>query len=116
MQLQKKQFELKNIFPVIPPKKALDKFIANDVDYISIDNLKGKIAATLILVYPPGIASVVPGERFDKKNCPQISYFKMVEEMHNLFPGFENEVQGLFPEEDEYGKIKYYTYVIKDKK
>ncbi len=49
--------------PAMPPHEAVRAMVRNKVDYIPIDKIFGRIAATLFLVYPPGIPSIVPGER-----------------------------------------------------
>jgi len=85
--------------------------VANNVDYVSLDNIKGRIAATLALIYPPGIGVVVPGERWDDRAQPMLDYFRLFEESFNRFPGFNYEVQGVYQEEIE-GEIKFHTYVV----
>ena len=74
------------------------ELVRNDVDYVPIDETDGRIATTLLLVYPPGIATVVPGERLDERSRPMIDYLKAFERAANLFPGFENEIQGVYRE------------------
>jgi hypothetical protein len=51
------------------------------------------------VVYPPGIATIVPGERLDERAQPMIDYLKVFERGSNLFPGFESEIQGVYREE-----------------
>lgn len=38
----------------------------------------------------------------------------MLEETNARFPGFENEVQGCYPEEQPDGSVRYYTSVVKE--
>ena len=45
------------------PYQASRYLVRNDVDYLPIDEIDGRIATTLFVVYPPGIATIVPGER-----------------------------------------------------
>ena len=112
--LQKKQFQQAH-FPelAMSPHDAHSAFIASQADYIPMSEVKGRVAATLALVYPPGIGVVVPGERYDDRAQPQIDYFMLFEETENLFPGFENEVQGVYREEID-GAVRYHTYVVKE--
>ena len=49
------------------PKEAYEALVANDVDYVPLEEVKGRISATLALIYPPGIGVIVPGERWDDK-------------------------------------------------
>ena len=40
-----------------------------------------------------------------------IDYLKMFETCFNTFPGFEVEIQGVYREIDEAGRIRLHTYV-----
>ena len=42
-----------------------------------------------------------------------IDYFKMFEEGYARFPGFANEIQGVYGQQVE-GRTKLFTYVTKD--
>ena len=77
------------------PKDAYESLVANDVDYVPLEAIKGRISATLALIYPPGIGVVVPGERWDERAQPMLDYFLAFQELFNQFPGFNYEVQGV---------------------
>jgi arginine/lysine/ornithine decarboxylase len=77
----------------------------------SLDELDGRIATTLWVVYPPGIATIIPGERLDERARPMIDYLKVFEQGSNLFPGFETEVQGVYREVQSDGSVRMFTYV-----
>jgi len=89
-------------------------FTANYIDYIPVDEVGGRVAATMALVYPPGIGVVVPGERWDERAAPMIAYLKLFEDSYAHFPGFTNEIQGVFPEEGKDGRVRLFTYVIRE--
>jgi ornithine decarboxylase len=95
------------------PKDAYEALVANEVDYVPLSAIKGRISATLALIYPPGIGVVLPGERWDDKAQPMREYFMAFEESFNRFPGFNYEVQGVFQERVE-GRIKFHTYVVRE--
>jgi ornithine decarboxylase len=97
----------------ISPKEAYEALVANDVDYVPLEEIKGRISATLALIYPPGIGVIVPGERWDDKAQPMLNYFLAFEESFNRFPGFNYEVQGVFQERVN-GRIKFHTYVVRE--
>jgi ornithine decarboxylase len=111
--LQAAQFRAEH-FPelVMPPHRAMQEMIRNNVDYLPLDELAGRIATTLWVVYPPGIATVIPGERLVDRARPMIEYLKAFERAANRFPGFENEVQGLYRETGTDGTIRFHTYVV----
>ncbi len=114
-QLQRLQFRAEH-FPevVLSPQDATRLFTANQIDYVPIEEVSGRIAATMALVYPPGIAVVVPGERWDERAAPMIAYLKLFEESYAHFPGFENEIQGVYPERDADGRVRLFTYVVRE--
>ena len=94
------------------PHEAARALVRNDVDYLPIDEIAGRIATTPFVVYPPGIATIVPGERLTERAQPMIDYLKMFEASFNPFPGFEVEIQGVYREVDDDGRIRLYTYVV----
>ncbi|HXK21565.1 MAG TPA: ornithine decarboxylase [Myxococcota bacterium] len=99
--------------PALSSQDAYRALVGNDVDYVSLEEAKGRIAATLALIYPPGIGVVVPGERWDERAQPMLEYFLAFQESFNRFPGFNYEVQGVFQERVD-GRIKFYTYVVRE--
>jgi ornithine decarboxylase len=113
-ELQRLSFRASS-FPelAMSPKEAYEALVANEVDYLPLDGIKGRISATLALIYPPGIGVVVPGERWDAKAQPMLDYFLAFQESFNQFPGFNYEVQGVFQERVN-GRIKFHTYVVRE--
>ena len=95
------------------PQDAYRALVGNDVDYLPLDQCKGRIAATLALIYPPGIGVVVPGERWDTRAQPMLDYLHAFEESFNRFPGFNYEVQGVFQEKVD-GRIVFHSYVVRE--
>src|SRR5262245_34578172 len=65
------------------PEDAYEALVANDVDYVPLEKIKGRISATLALIYPPGIGVIVPGERWDERAQPMIDYFLAFQESFN---------------------------------
>jgi ornithine decarboxylase len=114
-ELQRLSFRASS-FPelAMSPKDAYEALVANDVDYVPLEGIKGRISATLALIYPPGIGVVVPGERWDERAKPMLDYFLAFQESFNRFPGFNYEVQGVYQERTEDGRIKFYTYVVRE--
>ena len=95
------------------PAAAHASLVAGRVELVGLDELAGRIAAALVVVYPPGIAIQVPGERYASDSAA-VAYLRMFEENDNRFPGFENEMQGIFPRHQPDGSIRYGTYVVKE--
>jgi ornithine decarboxylase len=113
--LQRAQFSPEHIPNMaMAPRGAMQAITRNQVDYLPIDQIEGRIATTLMLVYPPGIATIAPGERLDARSRPMIDYLKVFERGANLFPGFESEIQGVYREVDSLGAVRLHTYVISE--
>ena len=113
--LQQEQFSPKHLPEmVMTPREASLYLVRNNVDYLPIDEIEGRIATTLFVVYPPGIATIVAGERLCERAGPMIDYLKSFERGANVFPGFEAEIQGLYREVDESGMIRFHTYVVRE--
>ena len=113
--LQKRQFSPDHLPNVaMSPSAASQHLVRNNVDYIPISEVDGRVATTLWVVYPPGIATIVPGERLDERSRPMVEYLKTFERASNLFPGFDSEIQGLYREMDSFGVIRFMTYVVRE--
>jgi len=113
--LQKAQFMADHLPELaMTPHEANRNLVRNNVDYLPIDEIEGRVAATLFVVYPPGIATIVPGERLDARANPMIGYLKVFERASNLFPGFDAEIQGVYREVNAGGKVRFYTYVVRE--
>jgi ornithine decarboxylase len=113
--LQRAQFRPEHLpVPAMAPAEASRMMTRNRVDYLPIDRIGGRIAATLMLVYPPGIATIVPGERMDARAAPMIDYLRMFEAAENRFPGLGTEIQGVYRETEPDGRVRFYTYVVQE--
>jgi len=113
--LQKAQFSRDNLPEmVMTPREASRHLVRNNVDYLPISEIEGRIATTLFVVYPPGIATIVPGERLCQRSRPMIDYLLTFEKSANLFPGFESEIQGVYREISPSGHVTFFTYVVRE--
>jgi len=113
--LQRRQFQSEHLPDIaMSPHDAARQLVRNDVDFLPIDEIQGRIATTPFVVYPPGIATIVPGERLNERAKPMIDYLKMFESCFNTFPGFEVEIQGVYKEIDASGRVRLYTYVVSE--
>ncbi len=111
--LQRAQFAAEHLPEMaMTPREAYLHLVRNNVDYLPLDEIEGRVATTLFVIYPPGIATIVPGERLCERAQPMLQYLKMFERSANQFPGFDYEIQGLYKETDEQGRMGLYTYVV----
>ena len=113
--MQREQFREAHFPPVaLSVKAAMQKLVRNEVDYLPIGDMHDRVATTLWVVYPPGIAAIVPGERLTARARPMVDYLLTFERAFNAFPGFETEVQGVFRETDADGRMRFYSYVARE--
>jgi ornithine decarboxylase/arginine decarboxylase len=113
--LQRAQFSAAHIpHMAMTPRAAYLHLVRNKVDYLPINEIEGRIATTLFVIYPPGIATIIPGERLCARARPMIEYLQMFERSANQFPGFDYEIQGLYKEYDESGRMRLHTYVVSE--
>lgn len=113
--LQRAQFRSEHIPEMaMAPRQAYLHLVRNKVDYLPIDQIDGRVATTLFVIYPPGIATIIPGERLSDRARPMIDYLKVFERSANLFPGFDYEIQGVYKEFDANGAMSLYTYVVSE--
>ncbi|MCF1426751.1 MAG: ornithine decarboxylase SpeF [Shewanella sp.] len=108
---QKEMFR-KACFPtkVMEPQDAHQEFIRGNVELVPLSQIDGHIAAEGALPYPPGVLCVVPGEVWG--GAVQ-QYFLALEEGINLLPGFAPELQGVYLQENDNGRIEAMGYVLK---
>jgi ornithine decarboxylase len=113
--LQTAQFRAEHFpTPAMSPAEAMQCLVRNRVDYVPISEVAGRIATTLWVVYPPGIAAIIPGERLDQRARPMIAYLQAFERAANLFPGLETEIQGIYRETRPDGASEFWTYVVRE--
>ena len=113
--LQRQQFDAAHLpEAVMTPFEAGRRLVRNKVDFLPIDQVSGRVAATLMLVYPPGIATMVPGERLGGRAAPMLDYLLAFEAAENRFPGLGTEIQGVYRQAEPGGRVRYYTYVVRE--
>ncbi len=61
------------------PREAQLHLTRNNIDYLPLDELEGRVATTLFVVYPPGIATDRAGRAARRALPPMIDYLKMFE-------------------------------------
>ena len=64
--------------PAMTPAEAFGHLVRGDVEHVRLAELKGRVTATLCVLYPPGIPVVVPGERFDAGSQAIVDYLRLL--------------------------------------
>ncbi len=77
------------------PADAYDKLVRREIEAVSVAELQGRIAAVMLVPYPPGIPLIMPGERFTPATRSIIDYLEFARTFDRSFPGFDSDVHGL---------------------
>ncbi|QNG99059.1 Orn/Lys/Arg decarboxylase N-terminal domain-containing protein [Pseudomonas sediminis] len=98
---------LKSMYTALPelaikPADAYDRLVRGEVEAVPIDQLQGRIAAVMLVPYPPGIPLIMPGERFTAATRSILDYLAFARTFDQAFPGFDIDVHGLQTETGEY--------------
>lgn len=81
--------------PAMTPAQAYDKLVRGEVEAVPIEALQGRIAAVMLVPYPPGIPLIMPGERFTEETRSILDYLRFARDFAERFPGFDADVHGL---------------------
>ena len=84
------------------PVQAYEKLVRNQVEQVSLEQAAGRIAATGIVPYPPGIPLLMPGENAGPLDGPLLGYLRALESFDKSFPGFTHDTHGIESEAGEY--------------
>ncbi len=98
---------LKRMYTVLPevaikPADAYNQLVRGEVEAVPIEQLEGRVAAVMLVPYPPGIPLIMPGERFTAQTRSIIDYLMFARTFDLSFPGFDADVHGLQREEGVY--------------
>jgi arginine decarboxylase len=85
---------------VLTPSDAYQHLIHGRTEEVRIRDLPGRVAALMIVPYPPGIPVLMPGERVDPAGGTIVNFLEAVEAFGKRFPGFGREVQNIHPDEN----------------
>jgi lysine decarboxylase/arginine decarboxylase len=92
--------------PIMTPQEAHQALVKGKVEVVRLDDLNHRVAAVMLVPYPPGIPIMMPGEKFNERAQAIIRYLKVYEGFDQQFPGFETEIHGIIKRE-EGGKVHY---------
>jgi len=81
--------------PVLTPAQTYQKLVRRQTERIRFKEMAGRIAAFMLVPYPPGIPMSMPGERLGGPESPVIKLILAMEQFGKRFPGFEREVHGI---------------------
>ena len=100
--------------PVLTPAQTYQKLVRGETEKVRFSEMAGRIAAVMLVPYPPGIPMSMPGERLGGPESPVIKLILAMESFSRRFPGFEREVHGI--ETDPEGNYWMRAVVEADKR
>ncbi|WP_392561593.1 Orn/Lys/Arg decarboxylase N-terminal domain-containing protein [Orbus sturtevantii] len=81
--------------PVMTPAEAYQKVVRYKTEHVKLENFAGRIAASMLVPYPPGIPVLMPGELLPSDDTGIIGYLHALQEFDKQYPGFSHELQGV---------------------
>lgn len=90
------------------PYQARQHIIKQRVVKTPLGELYDKVAAEMVLPYPPGIPLLLPGEMVTKNNRSMIEFLQTLCQIGDSYPGLETSIHGLYYDDT----MGYYTYTI----
>ena len=88
--------------PALSYADAYKKLVKGDVEQVPVSHAGGRVVATGIFPYPPGIPVLAPGERCGAQDGPILKYLSTMQEFDRRFPGFEHDTHGVEAKDGEY--------------
>lgn len=85
---------------VMSPAEAYQKVVRYQVEHVRLRDCPSRIAAGMLVPYPPGIPLLMPGERVPGDDTGIVGYLEALQEFDRKFPGFEHEIQGVNVDEN----------------
>ena len=74
---------------------AYMRVVKGEVEHVPVSRMEGRIVATGIVPYPPGIPLLLPGERTGDLGGPILAYLKGLQDFDLRFPGFAHDIHGV---------------------
>ena len=81
--------------PILTPAQTYQKLVRGQTERIPFEQMAGRIAAVMLVPYPPGIPMSMPGERLGDTSSPVYRLIIAMQQFGRRFPGFERETHGI---------------------
>ncbi len=98
--------------PAMLPCEAAAHVVRGEVEMVDVSELRDRIAAVMLVPYPPGIPVMMGGETVTGNALSVADYLLAREEFENTFPGYEGDIHGITREERN-GRKVFRTLCIK---
>jgi lysine decarboxylase/arginine decarboxylase len=111
LELMHRAFETVPV-PAMLPCEAAAHVVKGNVEMVDVSELRDRIAAVMLVPYPPGIPVMMGGETVTGNALSVADYLLAREEFENTFPGYEGDIHGITREERN-GRKVFRTLCIK---
>ncbi|MGA2530762.1 MAG: Orn/Lys/Arg decarboxylase N-terminal domain-containing protein [Acidimicrobiales bacterium] len=81
--------------PMTSPAEAYRRLVRGGTERVPISKMAERVAAVMVVPYPPGIPILMPGERVGAIDAPVLSYLLALEDFDTKFPGFSHDIHGV---------------------
>ena len=81
--------------PVMTFAEAYKHLVKGRVEQVPVAKMGGRIVATGVVPYPPGIPLLLPGERTGNIDGPVLQYMLALQNFDVRFPGFAHDTHGV---------------------
>ncbi|MEV4088268.1 hypothetical protein AB0J43_49220 [Nonomuraea fuscirosea] len=76
------------------PADSYQALIRSRTERVPLDRLAGSVSAAIVVVTPPGIPMLMPGEAAGPADGPLITYLRALEEFDRCFPDLATDIHG----------------------
>ncbi|MEV5750253.1 Orn/Lys/Arg decarboxylase N-terminal domain-containing protein [Actinoallomurus sp. NPDC052308] len=80
--------------PVLTPADCYQALIRSRTERVPLSELAGRVSATTVVVTPPGIPMLMPGESTGPDDGPVMSYLRALEDFDRAFPYIDTDIHG----------------------
>ena len=86
--------------PAQTPADCHAELVRGRVRRVSLDELPGRVIASLVVVTPPGIPMLMPGEATGSADGPVIRYLNALQDLDRAFPALGTDLHGVHRDPD----------------
>ncbi|RSN11439.1 arginine decarboxylase [Nonomuraea sp. WAC 01424] len=96
--------------PVSTPAEVYQAMIRSRTERVPLDRLAGRVVAATVVVTPPGIPMLMPGEATGPADGPLMRYLRALEDFDRAFPDLATDIHGAHRD----GEGRYRVEVVRD--
>jgi arginine/lysine/ornithine decarboxylase len=87
---------------MMTPAAAYRELVLDNIEHVELADMAGRVLATSVVPYPPGIPMLMPGESAGAANGPYLGYLRALQQWDARFPGFGHDTHGVETRDGSY--------------